>query len=354
MSLFSDYGSLGFPATTNFQLQRSLTLVCDPVSTDTYKPKIQTSALYDGGLYGAATTGFDNGTNRKCCVWFIDFNAGKIKLNTFTTINAGSKKGIVWNPITGGFIMQNPTNPSAGSTLAESTNGGASFTNIGVNDDFNTLSGNQEPFGYNTWWDGTNFVIKTNSGTYRTTNGTSWSTLSPGFTSYAAIAPNSYAAYSGYYFHQSGTSYSYRTSITGSDTGVSGYTITGISPNGRYVMRQESTGTYNIQYSSDGGASWSAVSSIWHMNGTTVMQFCTNNGDFCAMGTLGVVLRYNTSTGQWECFGGPSYAPQVYGYNRINNTDVLLTAFTGDNSYVANATGQTLTALGVCEMPKFQ
>jgi len=354
MSLFSDFGSLGHPATTNFQLQRSLSLVCDPISSSVYRPQITTSAIYDGGLYGAATTGFDDGSGRKCSVWFIDFNAGKITHNAFTTINSGSKRGIVWNPITGGFIMQNPTNPIVGNELAESTDNGASFTNIGISSYFRNFAGIVEPFGYHSWWDGTNFVIQTFAGAYYTTNGTSWSTLSPNFYTYAVGSTNSYAAYSGYYFSHNNSAYRYRTSLFGSDTTVSGYKVTAVSRNGRYVMRQATSGTYIIQYSSDGGSSWSSVSNIWHMNGTDVPQFCTDDGDFCAMGTLGVVLRYNTSTGKWECFGGPTYAPHLYGYSRINNTDVLLTAFEADNSFVQNLYGSTLTGVGVCELPEFR
>lgn len=262
-----------------------------------------TALVYASELTGSGAGGY------YITFYYTDLTTGKTIITRGPLKTAtGSQQNMVLNPINGGIIRRDPTN--ATTTLFQSLDYGATWSSLGFGTGVNLGAVSYAGGG---WYDGTNFAFNTNSSiTYTTTNGTSFSRASADFTG-LCVPGNNRSAYSGYYFSQNGSTYYYRTSIGGSDTSVAGYYLRGMSRNGRYLMRINST-TYEIQYSNDGGASWSAfsLSSLASQGYYDQISYLpSDDGTFYIGFYSGPTYYYDFSTSKWTSTMG-SYPSSNY------------------------------------------
>lgn len=248
---------------------------------------------------------------------YIDTLTGQVRItNNSQKTTGGTSTPSQWiNPINGAIMTVNLT--GADGNVWQSTNFGASFTDLGIGD------GGAQPYNdgrlYGGWYDGTNFIFGYGGGScWFTTNGTSFSAQSPAF-DYAQFPGNNYSSYSGRYYSysSSGTGYKFRTSRTGADTFVSGYNVVAMSRNGRYLMRHDTTPT--LQYSTDGGASWSsfantpfAVSVAPNYLSQTACCIASDSGDFWITTDNLNTFKYSFSESRWIGYGGYAFPP-LYG-----------------------------------------
>lgn len=238
--------------------------------------------------------------------YYTDLTTGKTIITRGPSKTAAGSvgSGIIVNPINGGIIRRDPTNGST--NLFQSLDYGATWTSLGFG---TSIFGANIQAGGGGWFDGTNFAFcNTTGSSHFTTNGTGFSTQPTVFYG-PVVSGNNRSAFSGYYFSAdpSGTSYRYRTTFNGADTTVSGFLFKGMSRNGRYCMRVN-TSTNEIQYSNDGGASWSAMSlsSLNAANAYDNLSYLpSDDGTFYIAFSMGNTYYYDFSTSKWTSTFGP-------------------------------------------------
>lgn len=206
-----------------------------------------------------------------------------------------------------GWLINNPGIASTGLNVYQTTDGGASYGLASGVPAANIREANNLRWLTASWFDGTTFAfLNTASSLISTTDGVNFTSNGGGYGVYGYFGTNNRSSYSGYWFaYESGSSYSYRTSLLGSKTTVSGYILIGMSPNGRHLVRCN-TSTYYLERSTDGGASWAGLSETMHY-GTASARACVDNNGNIFMCTLGgCFYNYNFTLNKWVMV---AYAP---------------------------------------------
>ena len=299
MSLLSDFGDNGFVGGVDCGMQflRMQCITAPPVFSACWRGSFD---FKNTGSYivqyadtqPAATTG-------TIPVHKFDFENKTSILYTGQNRSAASNNGrnIVANPITGFWMI---FNPGFASVKFYQTLDGTNYT---LTDNDNILGAWYGGAFSPAYYDGTTFAyIDVNNRFVYTTNGTTWTTGGAIASMQPFFPKNNYSFYSGYWFHVSSVGYGYRTSVTGSSTNVAGYVLTSISPNGRYVMRRNTTSRAE-EYSTDGGASWSSFPStpFAQSGGEYSAHIASDSGQFFCMSYYGVyVWCYDFSSSVWR------------------------------------------------------
>lgn len=255
----------------------------------------------------------------------------------------GSARSVVINPINGGILRRDPTNATA--NIQQSLDKGATWSTVFSGNSVGYYEFSQQSNQLcGGWFDGTTFAVTNLSNTYSTTDGTSFSTVSPAFNGIPSFPGNNRSAYSGYYFSTSSPNYAYRTTLTGSDTTISGYVPYCMSANGRYLIRYNSA-TYAKEYSTDGGASWSAFTNDWYDISANVAPgniwwFASNDGIFWGFAASGGLFYYDFSASRWTEIGNSPFSNYNCKYaipiNLAGQGEVLLQLnFSSQSQYFA-------------------
>lgn len=250
-----------------------------------------------------------NATSVRTAFHYTDLTTGKtiITLGPVKTTAPGYDTSLLINPINGGIITLSPSDFNIG--LQQSLDYGATWTTI-----YASANAAPDPCDFGNfsagWYNGTTFVVKgsdaSSSFCRQTTNGTTFTALTQQFGK-GAVPGNNYSSYSGYWFHvdPATQNYRYRTTLTGSDTTVTGYFLMGMSINGRYLTRINQS-TRELEYSNDGGSSWSAFATASYIPFTSASQYPaainSNDGTFWLVGSNGLCYYYDFSASKWTSY----------------------------------------------------
>lgn len=360
MSLLSDFGSLGFIAGVDCGLQylRPIAISSPSINSNSgqylgveCKDDISFTVQYAEprpdnatGWVGIFKNEF---SNKKSYYIPGPSRAGDTTLG----------KLILGNPITGGWIIDNPGIQGGGvSQIYQTADNGSTYSTIpGATTTLKTAV--YDTYKTGGWFDGTTFAfLGVNNTMYYTTNGTTWSTASTGGQS-PPWPKNCRSAFSGYWFvHITSPSegYTYRTSVNGTVTQVLGYRITSMSSNGRYVTRSNIS-TRSEEYSTDGGASWTtfptqSFAGTFTGSGSVGYQVAkratSDTGQFFIKTYHNLIFIYDSSASQWVATASLPYQAFDNFMNNIKINGVECLMFSNS----APSTGEVTTFL--VDMPK--
>ena len=329
MSTFSQFDANGYIGGSPGLLYRSRALFRNSGDSPTFIMQCFGIEVKDKPRYLFYRDDYAYNSSNSVPVYYHYFDAltGQTRVTANNQKTAGSQSivDMFINPINGAIMSSHVTGPN--SNLFQSTDYGANFTDLGFSSGgWNTLVGNETS---GAWYDGTNFIVGTGGGSYFTTDGTSFSAQSPAMDR-PNLAGNNYSSYSGRYYsgNLSNLGYQYRTSRTGSDTLVSGYNLVAMSRNGRYLIRNDFS-TPSLQYSTDGGLSWSTFSNTPFLFTNQLYYFtysgrclASDTGEFTIISSRGMVYTYSFSEGRWINYGG---------FNSGLDTGGKVTRFGGPN-----------------------